>query len=113
MTANVGAGDARRPGTSRGRIALLTLGAALVLAVASACGGGSTTGAQSGSHPVPQTGGTLTVWVDSDRLGAAQLYQREHPSVKMNIVSYDGDANGSNYLQTKVSLFTRTRGAWP
>ena len=31
----------------------------------------------------------------------------------MNIVTYDGDANGSNYLQTKVSLFNRTRKGWP
>jgi ABC-type glycerol-3-phosphate transport system substrate-binding protein len=100
--------------TGRRRSALLSLGAALVLAVAAACGTGSATnGAQNGFHPVPQTDGPLTVWVDSDRLAAAKLYQREHPSVPMKIVSYDGDANGSNYLQTKVSLFNRTRGGWP
>jgi multiple sugar transport system substrate-binding protein len=103
---------ARTPGRGRRRTALLTLGAALVLAVA-ACGSGGGTGARSGFHPVSQTGGPLTVWVDSDRLAAAQLYQREHPSVPMKIVTYDGDANGSNYLQTKVSLFNRTRGGWP
>lgn len=113
MTANVGAGGARTPGRGRRRTALLTLGAALVLAVA-ACGTGrSTTSAQSGFHPVSQTGGALTVWVDADRLPAAKLYQQEHPSVRMKIVTYDGDANGSNYLQTKVSLFNRTRGGWP
>ena len=33
--------------------------------------------------------------------------------MKLNIVTYDGDANGSNYLQTKVSLFNRTRKGWP
>ena len=31
----------------------------------------------------------------------------------MDIVTYDGDANGSNYLQTKVSLFNRTGSGWP
>ena len=33
--------------------------------------------------------------------------------MKLNIVTYDGDANGSNYLQTKVSLFDRTGSGWP
>ncbi len=114
MTANAGVRAPRQPRTPRGRSALLALGAALVLALAAACGGGSATdGSQNGFHPVPQTGDTLTVWVDSDRLAAAKLYQREHPSVKMKIVSYDGDANGSNYLQTKVNLFNRTRAGWP
>ena len=77
---------------------------ALVLAVVTACGGGDT-----GSS----TDGTLTVWVDATRMAAAKLYQKTHPSVPMKIVSYDGDANGSNYLQTKVSLFNRTREGWP
>jgi multiple sugar transport system substrate-binding protein len=62
---------------------------------------------------VQQTGGQITVWVDSTRLAAAQQYQKQNPSVPMNIVTYDGDANGSNYLQTKVSLFNRTREGWP
>lgn len=113
MTAKIGA-RVREPGQARRRAALLAIGTALVLAATTACGGGNTaTGAQQGFQPVAQTGGTLTVWVDSDRLAAAQLYQREHPSVKMKIVTYDGDANGSNYLQTKVSLFNRTRSGWP
>ncbi|WP_253780761.1 ABC transporter substrate-binding protein [Goodfellowiella coeruleoviolacea] len=51
--------------------------------------------------------------MDATRLVAAEMYQKAHPSVSMNIVSYDGDANGSNYLQTKVSLFNRTREGWP
>lgn len=114
MTVQPGSGAARNPGRSRWRFALPALGAALVLAVTAACGSGNPTGGtQHGFHPVAQTGGTLTVWVDSDRLAAAQLYQREHPSVKLHIVTYDGDANGSNYLQTKVSLFNRTRSGWP
>src|ERR1700730_18747169 len=96
--------------------AKLAIVAALVLAAAAACGSGSgsgTTSTQSGFQPVPQTGGTVTVWVDSTRLAAAQLYQKEHPSAPIKIVTYDGDANGSNYLQTKVSLFNRTRKGWP
>jgi ABC-type glycerol-3-phosphate transport system substrate-binding protein len=31
----------------------------------------------------------------------------------MNIVTYDGSADGSTYLQTKVQLFDRTNAGWP
>ncbi|MCO1580388.1 ABC transporter substrate-binding protein [Crossiella sp. SN42] len=84
------------------KLAWLAGWAALVLA-ATACGNGGGTAAQQ----------ALTVWVDSTRLAAAQLYQKQNPSVPMDIVTYDGGANGSNYLQTKVSLFNRTRSGWP
>jgi multiple sugar transport system substrate-binding protein len=109
---------ARRAGSGGGRTraGLAAAVTALTLGAVTACGGGTsgTTGGASGSFsPVAQTGGTLTVWVDSTRLAAAQLYQKENPQVKMDIVTYDGDANGSNYLQTKVDLFNRTGSGWP
>ena len=105
---------ADRPRALRGRLLSAALGGALVLAGASACGSSGGGGSVAdGFTQAPQTGGTLTVWVDSSRLPAAQLYQKEHPSVKMDIVTYDGDANGSNYLQTKVGLFNRTGSGWP
>ncbi|QYN21485.1 ABC transporter substrate-binding protein [Amycolatopsis sp. DSM 110486] len=114
MTAKADAAGARRATHRRARFAGLALGVAAVLAAVAACGNGGTgSGAQNGFQPVQQTGGKLTVWVDSTRLPAAQLYQKAHPAVKMDIVTYDGDANGSNYLQTKVSLFNRTRSGWP
>ena len=99
--------------------AAFSLGAAALLAAAvSACGnGGSSTGGSSGGKDgfkeAAQTSGPLTVWVDSTRVPAAQAYQKAHPDVKLNIVTYDGDANGSNTLQTKVSLFDRTGSGWP
>ena len=98
----------------RRTVTLLAVAAALALA-ATACGGSaSTTGdAKDGFVQAPQSDGPLTVWVDSTRMAAAQLYQKQNPTVKMDIVSYDGDANGSNYLQTKVSLFNRTGNGWP
>ena len=105
---------ARSPRPRRGRLLSAGLGGALVVACATACGssGGGGTVADGFTQPA-QTGGAITVWVDSDRLPAAQLYQKENPSVKMTIVTYDGDANGSNYLQTKVGLFNRTGSGWP
>ena len=48
--------------------------------------------------------GSLTVWVDSVRLPAAQAYAKAHPNVKVNIVTFDGDANGAKTLQAKMQL---------
>ncbi len=104
-----------RPGRRRSALAV---GLTAILAVAlSACGGGAGSGSGSvfkdGFKQAPQSTGKLTVWVDSTRLPAAQAYQKAHPKVKLNIVTYDGDANGANTLQTKVDLFDRTGSGWP
>jgi ABC-type glycerol-3-phosphate transport system substrate-binding protein len=92
----------------------------LMAAAVAACGGGSSSGSGSSAGAVkdgfsqaPQSSGPLTVWVDSTRVPAAQAYQKAHPAVKLNIVTYDGDANGSNTLQTKVELYDRTGNGWP
>ncbi|MEU6915478.1 ABC transporter substrate-binding protein [Streptomyces olindensis] len=107
------AGQARVP--SKRRSALLAGCAATVLLTVTACGGGGTasTTEKDGFAQAPQKDGALTVWVDATRMEAAKLYQRLHPEVKLSIVSYDGNANGSNYLQTKVQLFNRTKKGWP
>jgi ABC-type glycerol-3-phosphate transport system substrate-binding protein len=105
---------------SSARVAFAVGAAALAVAVA-ACGNGSSSGggsaagagAKDGFTQAAQSSGPLTVWVDSTRVPAAQAYQKAHPSVKLNIVTYDGDANGANTLQTKVDLFDRTGSGWP
>jgi ABC-type glycerol-3-phosphate transport system substrate-binding protein len=104
-------------GPSRRR-AFAAAGLAAVVAVAiAACGGGSSSSSGSpmkdGFSQAPQKSGALTVWVDSTRVPAAQAYQKAHPNVKLHIVTYDGDANGTNSLQTKVDLFNRTGSGWP
>jgi ABC-type glycerol-3-phosphate transport system substrate-binding protein len=103
--------------------AVLAVGAAALVAVAAAAcsgsgspsGGGATSssGGKYGFSAAAQSSGTLTVWVDSTRVPAAQAYQKAHPNVKLDIVTYDGDANGSNTLQTKVDLYDRTGSGWP
>ena len=67
----------------------------------------STGGAASGPS------GSLTVWVDAVRLPVAKLYAKTHPNVKLNIVTYDGDGNGSTTMQTKIQLWNRTGNGWP
>jgi len=56
---------------------------------------------------------TLTVWVDSTREPAIKDYEKTHPNVKINLVIYDGDANGDGSLFTKVALFNRVGSGWP
>ena len=105
MTHRFRAGEAGAP---RRRAAALVAVAAIALGTTAACSSSKSQSASGGS-----SSSTLTVWVDSTRLAAAKLYQQKNPTVKMNIVTYDGDANGSNYLQTKVSLFNKTGSGWP
>ena len=101
--------------------AVFAVGAVALAVTVAACGNGSSSGsgsasgagAKDGFTQAAQTSGPLTVWVDSTRVPAAQAYQKAHPNVKLNIVTYDGDANGSNTLQTKVSLYDRTGSGWP
>ena len=111
---SVGARDRARPSFSR---SILAIGAAALLAAAvSACGGGSSgsgSAVKDGFKQASQSAGPLTVWVDSTRVPAAQAYQKAHPNVKLNIVTYDGDANGADTLQTKVDLYDRTGSGWP
>ncbi len=111
------AGRARkRPRASWARAASAVGVLAVAVAVA-ACSSGSSSGTSGGTAggftPAAQSSGPLTVWVDSTRVPAAQAYEKAHPGVKLNIVTYDGDANGSNTLQTKVDLYDRTGSGWP
>jgi ABC-type glycerol-3-phosphate transport system substrate-binding protein len=103
---------------SRARLVFAVAAAALTAGTVTACGnggspGGGGSGMKDGFRQAPQSSGALTVWVDSTRVPAAQAYQKAHPGVKLNIVTYDGDANGSNSLQTKVDLYDRTGSGWP
>ncbi|HEX6526176.1 MAG TPA: extracellular solute-binding protein [Streptosporangiaceae bacterium] len=114
----VGALSQLRP--SRTRLVVAVGVAALMAGTVAACGNGSSSagghssgGMKDGFTQAPQSSGPLTVWVDSTRMPAAQAYQKTHPKVQLHIVSYDGDANGTNSLQTKVDLYNRTGSGWP
>jgi multiple sugar transport system substrate-binding protein len=110
-----------RPRPSLARAAF-AVGAIVVAVTVAACGNGSSAGGSSGGtapgakdgfKQAAQSSGPLTVWVDSSRVPAVQAYKKANPNVKLNVVTYDGDANGSNTLQTKVDLFDRTGSGWP
>lgn len=108
------AGAKAVPGKGRA-VALAACAAAMALTAAACSSGGGTSGTTSkdGFAQAAQTDGAVTIWVDATRMPAAKQYQALHPEVKLDVVSYDGDANGSNYLQTKVQLFNRTKKGWP
>jgi ABC-type glycerol-3-phosphate transport system substrate-binding protein len=99
------------------RTAAVTLSLATAAALAGCAGADTTTQSSSASptfKPATQKGGSqITVWADSTRLPSVQEYQKSHPDVKMKIVTYDGGADGSTYLQSKVQLFDRTGSGWP
>jgi ABC-type glycerol-3-phosphate transport system substrate-binding protein len=112
----------RNIGTSRprrARWASAAVLAALAGAALSACGTANSPDQAAAAAPstfqaVKQASGSpITVWVDSTRLPGVQQYAKAHPNVKLNIVTYNGDANGSNYLQTKIELFNRAGSGWP
>jgi ABC-type glycerol-3-phosphate transport system substrate-binding protein len=122
MALAIHAGRVRRdPRLPRTR-SLLALGMTVLLASAvAACGNGtsstgsgsSSTGMKDGFVQAPQSSGPLTVWVDSTRVPAVKAYEKANPNVKINMVVYDGDANGSDTLQTKVDLYNRVGSGWP
>ncbi|MDX3855308.1 ABC transporter substrate-binding protein [Streptomyces sp. AK02-01A] len=110
------------PRAGRRRTVLRTAAAALSLATAAVLAGcasaDTATGPSASSAPAfkpvaQKDGSQITVWADSTRLPSVQAYQKSHPDVKMKIVTYDGGADGSTYLQSKVQLFDRTGSGWP
>ncbi|MFC1414097.1 ABC transporter substrate-binding protein [Streptacidiphilus sp. N1-12] len=107
--------DSPRRTRSWHRLATAAAAAALLLTGCASTGGGTATaGATHAFQQVEQSpGATITVWVDSTRLPAAKLFQKEHPDVPVDIVTYDGDANGASTFQTKISLFDKAGSGWP
>jgi ABC-type glycerol-3-phosphate transport system substrate-binding protein len=104
------------PRTRRRRTTALTVALSTLLLAGCASATSSTqNNTNAGAFtPVKQDdSATITVWTDSTRLPSVQAYAKSHPNAKLNIVTYDGGAGGSNYLQTKMQLFDRTGSGWP
>ena len=104
----------RWPWSRRLRRTILILLAAVGLAVTvGACSSSSPTSSASTGSASGKVGGSMTVWVDSVRLPAAQAYAKAHPNVQVHIVTFDGDGNGATTLQAKIQLWNRTGNGWP
>jgi multiple sugar transport system substrate-binding protein len=91
------------------------MGALAIALTLAGCGsdGGSSVGSY-GFPQVTQDDKTpITVWVDSDRSSAVDAFKKANPGVKLNVVTYDGSANGSNSFRTKMQLFDRAGSGWP
>jgi len=96
-------------------LATAAIGAVVILSgCASATQSTPSADTASAFKPVAQDeSSAITVWTDSTRLDAVKAYQKANPGVPMNVVTFDGSADGSTYLQTKVQLFDRTNEGWP
>jgi ABC-type glycerol-3-phosphate transport system substrate-binding protein len=101
----------------RSLMAALAGTGALTLALAACGAGGGDDGSTAGSYGFPQVKqdekAAITVWVDADRTKAADAFKKANPGVPMQVVTYDGSANGSNSFRTKMQLFDRAQSGWP
>ena len=92
----------------------VSIGALAACTSSSASGGGNSGGSKYGFPEAAQSSSaTITVWVDSDRVAAANAFKKANPDVAINVVSYDGSANGSNSFKTKIGLIDRAGQGWP
>ena len=89
------------------------VGIALLAAACSTTTGGGNAGAY-GFPTVKQVKNSpITVWVDADREPIAKAYKADHPSLKVNIQTYDGNAGGSDSFTTKMALYDQSGSGWP
>jgi ABC-type glycerol-3-phosphate transport system substrate-binding protein len=102
-----------RRSISRRLLSVVTTATALAAMLAGCASTNVTTSSGSFAEAKQNAKSAITVWVDSTRLPAAKLFQKDNPSIKVNIVTYDGGANGANTFQTKVALFDKAGSGWP
>jgi len=99
----------------RSALTVAALGVATALLALTGCSsGGSSANGQYGFPEAKQDdSAAITVWVDADRQAAVKAFEKANPDIKVNEVTYDGSANGSNSFQTKMQLFDRAGKGWP
>jgi multiple sugar transport system substrate-binding protein len=99
------------------RVLTLTAAAAAITLIAAGCssgGGGTTSGTDYGFPAVKQVKDSpITVWVDADRSAIAEAFAKDHPDLKVNIETYDGNSGGTNSFQTKIALADAAGEGWP
>jgi multiple sugar transport system substrate-binding protein len=99
------------------RASVLGGASALVFAFAlTGCSDSDSTATDSASAApalTADTGEPITVWVDADRVAAADAYKAAYPDDPITVETYDGGANGSGTFRTKVQLFDTAGSGWP
>jgi multiple sugar transport system substrate-binding protein len=55
----------------------------------------------------------ITIWVDADRTAIVEAFKEDHPEIKVNLETYDGNSGGSDSFHTKISLFDQAGEGWP
>lgn len=101
------------------RRTVVVLAGALLAGSLAACattssGSGNDSAGQYGFKEATQKDGSaITVWVDASRVAASDAFKKAHPDVKINVVTYDGSANGSGSFKTKMGLYDRAGSGWP
>ncbi|MEJ5867201.1 ABC transporter substrate-binding protein [Pseudokineococcus sp. 5B2Z-1] len=98
---------------SRAAAAAAAAGVALVAACASPGGTTDEEGARGFAEAQQEEGSPITVWVDASRAAAADAFTAANPDVEVDVVTYDGSANGSDSFKTKIGLLDRAGDGWP
>src|SRR5208282_2893652 len=73
----------------------------------------ATVGANIATAPAQASSAPIVVWVDAARVPQVKAYEKANPSVKIDLVTFDGGDNGSGSIESKVSLFNRVGHGWP
>ncbi len=63
--------------------------------------------------PAQASSAPIVVWVDAARVPQVKAYEKANPSIKIDLVTFDGGDNGSGSIESKVSLFNRVGHGWP
>ena len=98
------------------RVMGLAAAAASIAIIAAGCSADDNTGSDSQyGFPAPEQvkDSPITIWVDADRTAIVEAFKEDHPEIKVNVETYDGNAGGSDSFHTKISLFDQAGEGWP
>jgi len=94
----------------------LVAAAATLALLATGCttgGGGNSNSPYGFNAPKQVKNSGITILVDAGREAIAKAFKADHPEIKVNIQTYDGNAGGTNSFQTKVGLADKAGSGWP
>ena len=89
------------------------LASVLASGVALSIGMVASTGVSSAAPRAAASTQPIVVWVDAPRLPMVKAWEKANPTVKLDVVTFDGGANGSGSIESKVALFNRVGHGWP